>query len=391
MFMGSWKNCRIHSRKHYSCIFLGAIIGVSVGLLYISVLPTNPSKPRNIVYHSPRESRKPSKPNVGNIALSELQSHHRCIYPVVALITPELHNCQGALVLYGSIVRTVIAEKLVHKSICVNFMYINTSMSLTTMKRWERKQNPYANTTECSKLVNEKLNDLVPVNWYAVCKLNPPAWSVPAFSHWFIALNKIHLWAFHLFERVFILDVDIIVLRELTKIMDEIPMTYDITGGIDGWYGCDDRSRINGGAILIKGSAYLHSAALQMLQHKNASCVSQRWNESEQELLNCLCGFVGGHPQRPEFQCHLLPMYDHIFPKNYKCLDARTRPLRMIHFAGPEKPWNTLAYNTTDKDKLFWWCIKDVMSSSPLIKSTNNRESTINALIGCKPFSLELD
>ena len=103
-------------------------------------------------------------------------------------------------------------------------------------------------------------------------------------------MNQVQIWAFDRFERIFILDVDILVLRELTKIIDETPLIYDIVGGTSGRSGCNGRSQLNGGTVLIKGSRYLHSVALQMLDDPKASCQSHRWASAEQELLNCLCG-----------------------------------------------------------------------------------------------------
>ena len=299
-----------------------------------------------------------------------------CLYPIVALITLDPAHCQGASVLYGSILRTVIAEKLTHRSVCLNFMYVNASISVQTMLRWEEQDSPSANLIECHGLMNEQMKKIVPISWYPIPKLIPPRWSTPMLQRWAISMSQIHIWAFDRFERIFILDVDVVVLRELTKIVDETPLIYDIAAGINGWLGCYDRSQLNGGVLLIKGSRYLHTVALQLLEDPKASCESHRWVLAHQELLNCLCGFSEIRSQRPEFKCLLLPIYNHVFTRSYNCTDIRVRPLRLIHFAGDKKPWQVQTNQTTERDQLFWWCLRDAMSK------------TIDDLMRCEPFSL---
>lgn len=315
---------------------------------------------------------------------------NQCKYPIVALITDDVYHCWGALVLYGSVVRSVITEQVPPTSVCMNFMYINESMSLITMKKWGKKANPFHHNVHCRNLLNFELNSIVPLNWYPISKLTLPQWMALDVARWSTVMNKINLWAFDIFDRIFILDIDIVILREVTKIMDETPMIYDIAGGIDGWYGCDDRSKLNGGVVLIKGGAYVHAVALQMLNDKKSSCLSGRWGEGEQELLNCICGFMGRYPQRPEFRCQLLPVFDHAFPRSYKCPDAAARPLRMVHFAGGDKPWHKVANETKEPDRLYWWCIKEAMSTSQISRSILTRKSTVHALLACNLPSVEM-
>ena len=368
--MSSPPSSDLRPSRHLNFTWIGAPFGIVSVLIYLLHTLFHPF---SLTSHSPILNWKPT-----NASLNQTQTTEKphCIHPIVALVTPDASHCEGASVLYGSIIRTVIAERLPHRSVCVNFMYIDASISLETMFRWEEQVNPFTNFTGCRELMNEQMKVVVPISWYAIAKLIPPHWSNQGAERWSTAMNKIHVWAFDRFERFFVLDVDILVLRELTKIIDETPLIYDIAAGIDGWSGCNDRSRLNGGALLIKGSRYLHSVALQMLDDPKASCESQGWALAEQELLNCLCGFLGEHPQRPEFKCALLPMYDHVFPRGYNCLDARVRPLRLIHFAGDTKPWHVQTNQTKERDLLFWWCLKDAMLK------------TVVDLMRCEPFSL---
>jgi hypothetical protein len=247
------------------------------------------------------------------------------------------------------------------------------------MYRREDKVNPSANITGCRQLINEEMNAFVPVASFAIQKLILSERAAPYEARWIVPMNKIYLWTFDRFEQIFVLDVDILVLRELTKIIDETTLIYDIAGGINGWNNCNHRSGINGGTLFIKGSRYLHSVALQMIDDRKQSCQSQRWLFAHQERLNCLCGFLGEHPQRPEFKCLLLPMYDHVFPRGYNCLDARVRPLRMIHLARDTKPWQVQPNQRKEREQLFWWCIKKAMSK------------TVTDLMRYEPFSLLIE
>ena len=255
-------------------------------------------------------------------------------------------------------------------------MYVDQNISIQQMYRWQSKVNPYSNINGCRELINEKMNALVPVSWYPIPKLIPPPWSKLYRTEWIAAISKIHVWAFDRFERTFFLDLDIVVLREVTKIFDETPLIYDIVGGMDGWLGCHDRYSINGGAILIKGTRYFHHIAIQMVEDRNTTCSSRHWAEGDQELLNCICGLVGSRTHRPELRCSLLPVYNHIAPYGYKCHDAKARPFRLVHFIGVPKPWERNVDRTKGPERAFWWCIKDAMSK------------TIDDLMRCEPFSL---
>lgn len=315
--------------------------------------------------------------NNTNLSETRTVTTQTCIYPTVTLITPDISRCNGASGLYGSIVRTVIAELVPPGSVCVNFMYIDKHISVETMYRWEAKSNLFAHINGCRELINEKMNALVPVSWYPLANLSLPPWTAPNRLDWIIAMNKLQLSAFDRFERFFMLDLDIVILRELTKIFDETPLSYDVVGGMDGWGGCRDRYGINSGAVLMKGSRYFHSAAMQMLEDQNASCQTGRWGLVDQEVLNCMCGLAGKRAYRPEFKCSLLPVYSHIAPYGYKCRDARVRPLRLVHFVGVSKPWQGEVDRTKGPERAFWWCIKYAMSK------------LIADLMLCEPFSHE--
>ena len=104
------------------------------------------------------------------------------------------------------------------------------------MYRGEEKVNPSANITGRRQWINEEMNAFVPVSWFAIQKLILFKRAAPYEASRSIAMNQVH-----------ILDVDILVLRELTKIIDEMPLMYDIAGGINACHGCSGRARMNGG------------------------------------------------------------------------------------------------------------------------------------------------
>lgn len=125
---------------------------------------------------------------------------------------------------------------------------------------------------------------------------------------WNSALNKVYSWAFDLYPRVLILDGDSIILQDLDLIFDDIPSLYTVAGADDQFSGCHDRTRLNGGMILLRPSRYFQIVASELLYDPNASCFGGSWQQSEQELINCICGFGTSNGLRPEFACSIMPV-----------------------------------------------------------------------------------
>jgi len=112
--------------------------------------------------------------------------------------------------------------------------------------------------------------------------------------------------------------------------------------------------------ILLKPSRYFHISATELLYDPGASCISGKWEQSEQELLNCICGFNTNRPLSPEFPCTILPLHDSVWPKNYGCSGANVFPMRSIHFTAAPKPWKVKEEQLDLRfDTGFWHCVRD--------------------------------
>jgi hypothetical protein len=288
-----------------------------------------------------------------------------CEYPILIHVTPDEH-CTGALALYSSIVRNVLldADHLAGKT-CVHFTYVDPEItSIEKMYTWASKANPYTAVADCALLSNlPAFNALVPIRFQALAPIEEPVF-METRPHWLAALNKVHSWAFDLYPRILLLDADSIIVTELHNIFDESDPFVTIAGGVDQYPSCHDRSRINGGMILLRPSRYFHIVATELLHDPKASCLTGKWQQSEQELLNCICGYTYGdkqvRPLRNEFRCEIMPMYNSVWPRNYACSDANVRDIRSIHFTASPKPWLVEEEDLEKRfDTGFWMCVRD--------------------------------
>jgi hypothetical protein len=306
-----------------------------------------------------------------------------CAYPILIHVTPDVH-CTGALALYGSITRNVLIQlEELQKKVCVHFTYVNTNLTtIEGMYQWTAQPNPFVHIADCAALdTSPKLNDVVPVRFQALPPLEKPK-NMKARPEWVAALNKVHSWGFDLYPQILILDADSILLTDLHKIFLEASTESTIAGAADQFQDCHDRSRLNGGMILLRPSRYFHIISAELLQDPGASCLSadHDWGQSEQELLNCICGYTyhDFHPFRPEFGCNIMPVYNSVWPKNYRCSDANILPMRSIHFADATKPWD-ISEDKLDLrvDTAFWKCVRD-----------GARNGSVDALKACKALEL---
>jgi len=287
-----------------------------------------------------------------------------CVYPIVIHVTPDAH-CTGALGLYGSIVRNVLKQpKELKGKVCVHFTFTDPDLkTVEEMYKWTPRGNPFTKVIDCA-LISEipAYNEIVPVRWQALKTIELPTFMAAGLATWTTALNKVQSWGLDLYPRILILDADSVIIRDLHKIFDETPADITVAAPADQFWNCHDRVKLNGGMVLMRPSRYFHTVAAELLYDPGASCMSGVWQQSEQELLNCICGTVPGHHAlRPEFQCRVMPIYNSIWPKNYGCSDANIVPWRSIHFTAAPKPWKVREEDYDFRfDTSFWKCIRDL-------------------------------
>lgn len=313
-----------------------------------------------------------------------------CTYPILIHVTPDAH-CTGALALYASIVRAVQLdpERLANKT-CVHFTYVDRNLTLEAMYGWPARANPYTAVADCAALggvVAKELNSVVPVRWQALAPIEKPEF-MQTRPHWLAALNKIHSWAFDAYPRVLILDADSMVTADLAGIFDEADPKLTVLGGVDQFPSCNDRSRINGGMILLRPSRYFQVIAVELLHDPAASCLTGTWAQSEQELLNCICGYnyawsPVAHPLRSEFSCGIMPVYNSVWPRNYNCSDVNVQAMRSIHFTACPKPWNVeeelldLRFDTG-----YWKCLRDAGRAGGGMEKCRVPPSEVTRMVG---------
>lgn len=288
-----------------------------------------------------------------------------CEYPIVIHVTPDDH-CTGALALYGSIVRNVLLQlKELQRKVCVHITYVNKNLTtVEDMYKWPSDPNPFTSVADCAALDRTpSLNDVVPVRFQGLLPMELPK-KMKSRPEWIAALNKIHSWGFDLYPRILILDADSMVLTDLHKIFLESPTESTITGVPDQFHDCHDRARLNGGMIMLRPSRYFHIVSAELLHDPRQSCISMEndWSQSEQELLNCMCGYRYTQylPMRPEFRCDIMPVYNSVWPKSYGCSDVHVLPMRSIHFADATKPWDVKEDKLDERvDTNFYKCVRD--------------------------------
>jgi hypothetical protein len=318
-------------------------------------------------------------------AATKAKGFKGCEYPIVIHVTPDGH-CTGALALYGSIVRNVLLQPTaLQKKVCVHMTYVNTNLTrIEDMYKWPAEPNPFKNVTDCAALdTTPALNGVVPVRFQGLLPMETPKKIHTVRPSWIAAMNKVHSWGFDLYPRILILDADSMLLSDLHKIFLESPIDSTITGAPDQYRDCHDRARINGGMILLKPSRYFHMISAELLHDPRGSCISQDhdWSQSEQELINCMCGYryTKFLPMRPEFRCDIMPVYNSVWPKSYGCSDVNLLPMRSIHFADARKPWQVEEERLDERvDTKFYKCVRD-----------GARNGSLQALKACKGVNSE--
>lgn len=310
-----------------------------------------------------------------------------CEYPIMIHTSPDKH-CTGTLALYASIVRNTLTQsKALANKTCVHFTYVDEGLkTMEAMYQWPARANPFTHVPDCAALDSTPaLNDLVPVRWQALAPIEKPEIMKIGNQNWLKALNKVHSWAFDLYPRVLILDADSYILTDLHNIFLETPTDVAVAGAPDQFSNCHDRTRINGGMILLgQPGRYFHMVLAELLYDPNGSCMTGKWEQSEQELLNCFCGYTYNdkpvlHAPRPEFTCKMMPAYNSVWPKNYGCSGVNVLPMRSIHFTAVTKPWNVPEDRLEDRfDTKFFKCLRD-----------NGRSGNTEALRACSIPPLE--
>jgi hypothetical protein len=164
------------------------------------------------------------------------------------------------------------------------------------------------------------------------------SWMTIGHQEWRFSMNRMAILGADQYEKVLYIDADTLLYRDID---DFFRLPYDIAGGPDQWNACEHSAKMNGGLMLVAPSRYLYQTFESMLSGNTMkSCISGILFESDQELLNCMCGYGGaGYARVPELHCQMLPYFSSVMPQTVQCSHYNPDDLIMVHYSGPLKPW----------------------------------------------------
>ena len=186
---------------------------------------------------------------------------------------------------------------------------------------------------------------------------------------WGRALSKIFLFNATQYDGVFFMDADTLMVVSPSALF---ALAYDLAVPQDTGF-CGTPAAMNTGIWAIHPSSHLFHVAMDFLRlDDEEQCISGHLLQTDQELMNCLCGYGGAiHSRRPAVHCGFLPWYMDVI-SNYvasHCADARVDKIQFLHFTGGGddfKPWRTwplqancsveaIAFQATREKPLEWF------------------------------------
>jgi len=156
-------------------------------------------------------------------------------------------------------------------------------------------------------------------------------------DRWRYSMNRLEMFHQLDYEHSIYIDADMIMVNSISSLFS---LGYDLAGVVDQWDGCGRREVMNGGLLSFKPSIYLFES-LKRIFYTEPSCISKTMVFSDQELINCLCGFAEAtKPAVRDLSCGLFPSWAAMYPSDVKCPQFRKNDLIAIHFAFAPKPWD---------------------------------------------------
>jgi hypothetical protein len=256
-------------------------------------------------------------------------------YAVATLISLDAHYCHAAWVWYKSMrlqdptgrydYLIMFSKEQVEGVIDIN-PYCKALKKYTAPSTW--------NADDQRKIPVDERQGYV---WFTPIDVIPlQGWHRIGSDAWRYSLNRLEVFKMDQYERVVYLDADMIAYQNFDELFR---LTTDLSGIADQWDGCNVRRTLNGGVLSFRPSYYLYRAAIDLF-NKNPSCLSKTFIWSDQEVINCMCGFAGlSYPERAELQCSMLAPYINISPRDFQCSYFRDMDSILVHFATYPKPW----------------------------------------------------
>jgi hypothetical protein len=270
--------------------------------------PSPPSPPPHILLNIP----SPAEPNV----------HGR--YAVATLISLTNNYCYLAFLMYRNIRRldpTMQYHFIVMYQTTHNDSFLHSNMHCKELVKWSKRGNVRFLP------LGDDIQRLIAQPWIHI-----------SHDEWKTSMNRMAIWKEDQYDRILYLDADILIHRSFDNFFQ---LPYDLAFGIDVWTSCQRSAKANGGVMLVRPSRSLYATFVELLQSSTLmDCLSGVLEESDQELVNCMCGFGrAGYARTPEFTCALLPWYTDVMPTHAQCHSYNVSDVIMVHYAGPTKPW----------------------------------------------------
>jgi hypothetical protein len=187
-------------------------------------------------------------------------------------------------------------------------------------------------------------------------------------TSWGYSMMKIHAFGLIDYNRILFVDSDIIFVRDIDRIFYDSPLTSKLSAIPDQSSGCNGRRAVNGGLLVIQPSSYMHASALQCLDDRGCSCISGSWQWSDQEMIQCWCGYTDQNNKpatRPDIACSVLPVYNSAWPLTVFCPDVAAGddlpryPYQDIHSEYADMSMSIQANNNNKNDN------KNIVIASP--------------------------
>ena len=161
-------------------------------------------------------------------------------------------------------------------------------------------------------------------------------WHEVLHERWLYSMNRLEMFRVLDYERIVYIDADSVFVHSPLALFD---LGYDLAAVVDQWDGCERRSVMNGGLLSFRPSSYLYQQ-LRTLFYRQPSCLSAVMRWSDQELINCLCGYAGAETKAArDLSCGLLPAWVSTAPAESACPFFSTADTLAIHYMGTPKPW----------------------------------------------------
>jgi hypothetical protein len=164
------------------------------------------------------------------------------------------------------------------------------------------------------------------------------AWHSIGSDNWRYSLHRMEMFRQLDYDRIVYVDADAVMVHSPARLFE---LGYDLAAVVDQWDGCHRREVMNGGLVVFRPSLYLFHQLMSSF-YTQPSCISGNMQFSDQELINCVCGFGGpvrGSGSR-DLTCSLLPSWTSTFPPETACPWFSLKDVLSVHYsAGTTKPW----------------------------------------------------